>query len=248
MKRIITILKSLTTAIVALTGLTLFMIAGSFTMLRTGGYESLNAMPLFRWLLETSLENSYWLILSLVCLGVLAINTVLCSVESLLRKTSSRELLLKISPQIIHAGFLLIMVAHLFSSVDSFRSMGVVNEQEGIRLSETSYSLFSDIKAMNDPSGRMIEISSRVTVYDGQDLKVSAIISPNNPAFYNGLGIYLKDARAYPERKVLIEISRDSGAKWALAGGILFFMGNVLLVGLKLKYDSLKQLPDQLLP
>jgi hypothetical protein len=42
----------------------------------------------------------------------------------------------------------------------------------------------------------------------------------------------------YPSPAALIEISYDRGAPWALAGGIIFLAGNILLVASKLRHDS----------
>jgi hypothetical protein len=239
--KIIDFLKSLTTGIFALTMLLLVMTIGSFTMLGTGGYETLNSLPLFLWLRETTIGNSWWLILSLACLGVIALNTVLCSIESLLKKSPAKNLLIKISPQIIHAGFLLILTAHLMSAADSFRSMGPVAEQNAVALSDRAEAHFSDIEASQDSSGFIHGLYSTVTIYENGTYLSRSRIFPNHPAFYEGIGIYLKDARMYPSPAALIEISYDRGAPWALAGGIVFLVGNTLLVLLKLRQNPVRQ-------
>lgn len=237
--RMYEVLRSLGTGLLALTALVLAMMIGSVTLLKTGGYESLNSMPLLRWAVERSLKDSYWLLLSIGCVGLLAVNTVLCSIESLMKKAAAAGLLMKISPQVIHVGFLLIMVGHLFSAIDSFRTMAVVAPEEEIRLSEGAFVRFSDIRSTEDARGRVIGMSLTMTVLEGGSEMMRAVLSPNNPAFFGGLGFYLKDARTYPRTVALIEVSRDSGALWALAGGIIFFAGNVLLVVLKLRRERL---------
>jgi hypothetical protein len=45
----------------------------------------------------------------------------------------------------------------------------------------------------------------------------------------------------YPSPAALIEISYDRGAPWALAGGIVFLVGNTLLVLLKLRQNPVRQ-------
>lgn len=222
----------------ALFTLLVFMIVGSLAMLKTGGYDSINAMPLFQWIGETSLANSWWLIISLVSLGLIALNTILCSVKSLLAKTPARSFLLKISPQIMHAGFLFILLAHLFSSYDSFHHMTAVSNYQGIRLDESRAIGFSDIKLSVSKTGFPTGMSTRATMYENGNELSSQVISPNHPAFINGLGIYLKNIQPYPVPTALIEISRDAGSSWALVGGILFFVGNMLLVILKWRHES----------
>ena len=63
-------------------------------------------------------------------------------------------------------------------------------------------------------------------------------LSPNSPSFYKGLGIYLKDIQPYPLKAVLLEVSKEPGAAWALVGGILFMLGTITLLILKIKRES----------
>jgi len=60
-----------------------------------------------------------------------------------------------------------------------------------------------------------------------------AVIRPNEPLFHEGLGIYLKHVELYPVRTAVIEIHREPGAGWALAGGILFTVGNMAILALR---------------
>jgi hypothetical protein len=240
LKKMIDIASSLTTGLVVLFTLLLFMIVGSITMLKTGGYETINSMPLFIWIRKTSLSNSWWLILSLLSLIVITINTILCTIRSLISKVPARSFLLKISPQIIHAGFLFILLAHLFSSTDSFHFVTNIYEKQGIQLDDTTVARFTDIKLSTTKTGFPTGMHAKVTIYNNRDEIFSQKISPNHPAFYNHLGFYLKNIRPYPYPNALIEISRDSGAVWALAGGVLFFIGNTLLVVLRWRHESAK--------
>jgi hypothetical protein len=60
-------------------------------------------------------------------------------------------------------------------------------------------------------------------------------ISPNHPWFSNGFGVYIKQAEAYPVKRALLEIHHEPGAAMALAGSMLFIVGNVLLVVIRSK-------------
>jgi len=51
-----------------------------------------------------------------------------------------------------------------------------------------------------------------------------------------GFNINVKDLQAYPEA-VLLQVSREPGAAWALAGGILFMVGILALIALKMKME-----------
>lgn len=234
-------MTSITTALAGLTALVMVMTAGSLTMLKTGGFETINSMSLFRWIGTTPIKNSWWLIISIACLALITLNTTFCSIQSLIKKAPVTSLLLKISPQIMHAGFLLIIFAHMLSSGDSFHFRTVVSDNQGIALSENSLALISGINLKTDSRGFPVGMQADVTIFENQVKKFTRKISPNHPAFYNGMGIYLKNAAMQPVRRALIEISHDSGAAWAFAGGILFFIGNILLATLKMKSERSRQ-------
>ncbi|UCG77714.1 MAG: cytochrome C biogenesis protein ResB [Nitrospirota bacterium] len=236
-KRTIDIASSLMTGIAGLFTLTLLMAVGSIAMLGTGAYESINTMPLFKWINKVSLKDSWWLVLSLVTLSIITANTILCTVRSLIAKTPARSFLLKISPQIMHAGFLLILLAHLFSSYDSFHYVTRIYEGQGIQMSNSTIARFTEIRLLTDKTGFPTGMTAKVTVTEGEDRVLVKKISPNHPAFYNNMGIYLKNVLPYRFPAAMVEISSDSGAIWAFAGGILFFTGNILLVVLKWRHE-----------
>jgi hypothetical protein len=56
------------------------------------------------------------------------------------------------------------------------------------------------------------------------------VISPNHPWFAKGFGVYIKQAEAFPFKRALLEVHHEPGAAMALAGSLLFLVGNVLLV------------------
>lgn len=240
-KQIISIASSLTTGLICLFTLVLLMIVGSLSMLKTGGYESINAMPLFVWISKISLVSSWWLILSLLSLILITINTILCTIRSLIAKTPVTSFLLKISPQIIHTGFLFILLAHLVSSFDSFHVVTTVYEQQGIQLDARTIVGINNVRISTSETGFPTAMSAQVTIYEERREILTKKISPNHPLFYNGMGIYLKNVLPYRSPVALIEISRDRGAIWALTGGLLFFAGNILLVTLKWKHELLNR-------
>jgi hypothetical protein len=61
------------------------------------------------------------------------------------------------------------------------------------------------------------------------------VISPNHPWFFNGFGVYIKQAEEYPIKRALLEIHREPGASMAFAGSLLFTVGNVMLLFIKSK-------------
>ena len=66
----------------------------------------LHSVPLLEWLEQNTAGITWWLWGLIFVLSALAINTLFCSVESIIRKRGATHWLLLISRQIIHIGFL----------------------------------------------------------------------------------------------------------------------------------------------
>jgi hypothetical protein len=63
------------------------------------------------------------------------------------------------------------------------------------------------------------------------ELKVT--LSPNNPYFYKGFGVYLKHVEPFPTKTAMVEIHREPGAGIALAGASFFTIANIMLIWLR---------------
>jgi len=209
------------------------MAAGSFSL--TGEYAAaINSMPLLAWLRETPVSVSWWLWVTLVLLVLLALNTVLCSSETLWSRQRKYGLAATLAPQLIHAGFLLIVVAHLLSAMGTSLRAIEVGEMSLAELPDGSRFGVASISVTVSPQGMPIGFSSEL-VPDLNRPDERVVISPNHPWFSKGFGIYIKQAEAYPIKRALLEIHREPGAAMALAGSLLFMIGNVLLLVLRSK-------------
>ncbi len=204
------------------------MAAGSFSL--SGEYAAaINGMPLFAWLREVPISISWWLWLTLVLLALLALNTVFCSSETLWSRWGKGGVTALIAPQLMHAGFLLIVVAHLLSAMGSSLHSIEVGEMSRAALPDgTSFGVAS-ISVTTSPQGMPVGFASEL-VPDLNNPAGRVVISPNHPWFSNGFGVYIKQAEAYPFKRALLEIHHEPGAACALAGSLLFVAGNVLLV------------------
>lgn len=210
-------------------GVIVLLGAGSFLLGSEEG-AALNEMPLLHWLLAAPFTASWWLWLTLVLLALLALNTVLCSIDSMIRKRGKVRLALLIAPHLLHLGFLVIMLAHLVSSTMAMKQALVVREGDvigfpgggGFRVQR----LWMDFSPMGMPTAYGAELS---------DLASGAVESsrPNAPVFLEKYGIYVKQVAAYPERAALLEIHHEPGAPWALAGAIFFSVGNVMVLAIR---------------
>jgi hypothetical protein len=209
------------------------MAAGSFRL--SGEYAaSINSMPLFMWLQETPFSISWWLWIVLVLLALLALNTVLCSSETLWSRWGRGGWTALFAPQLIHAGFLLIVLAHLLSAVGSSFDAVTVGEMSLEALPNGSRFGVASISVATSPQGMPLGFSSEL-VPDIHRPTERVTISPNHPWFRQGFGVYIKQAEAYPYKRALLEIHHEPGASMALAGSLLFTIGNIMLVAIRSK-------------
>ncbi len=225
-RAIYTRLASLTLGLWLLGGVMLFLAIGSFLQ---GEGSSINEVPLFLWLREVPLRESWWLRGALLLLALLALNTVLCSIDSLSAKWQRGSFLVRIAPQAMHLGFLFIMVAHLQSASGSFKQAEQVGEGAAITFPEGSQVVFTDFNATYSKMGMPTSLSATLA-YPAAGGTAMATISPNHPFFYQGHGIYLKDVAPPPTKAALVEVHKEPGAGMALAGGVLFTVANVILL------------------
>lgn len=237
MKRLKNILISLRLALTLLLLLIVMLFIGTYMMPLNEAFQSINSIPLINWLLKNPLSFTWWLWVSIAILLLLSLNTLICSIDSILKKKRLEGWLMIISPQVIHMGFLFILVAHLISSLEGFREYGVITEGTIVNIGSDEFIRFERIEIESTKEGYITDWSIKVSRLLEGNAK-SILIKPNRPLFTGGVGIYVRDMQAYPVKAALIEISKDPGAIWALLGAILFFSGTVSLMILRLKRDK----------
>lgn len=203
------------------------------SFLLTGEYgAAINYMPLLAWLKEVPLSASWWLWITIVLIALLVLNTILCSSETLWSRWGRAGLMPLLAPQLIHAGFLLIVLAHLISAYGGRMQQLEVAEGMVAQLPDGTRFGIAGISVSMSPMGMPTGYSSElVTNLNNQSERT--IISPNNPWFSGGYGVYIKHAEAYPYRRALLEVHREPGAGMALAGALVFTVGNVVLLWLR---------------
>ncbi|OGU13531.1 MAG: hypothetical protein A2076_16535 [Geobacteraceae bacterium GWC2_53_11] len=216
----------------------LSMAVGSFSL--SGEYAAaINSMPLMAWLREVPFSISWWLWIAVVLLALLALNTLCCSSETLWSRWRTCNIASLLAPQLIHAGFLLIVLAHLGSALWSSHYSVEVGEMTLAALPDGSRFGIASISVATTPEGMPVGFSSELAP-DPNRPEVRVTISPNHPWFSHGFGVYLKQAEAYPYKRALLEIHREAGAGMALAGALLFAIGNVQLVAIRSKRQDSK--------
>lgn len=218
---------SLNLGIWLLGGAMLLLAMGSFLQ---GEGSAINEVPLLIWLREVPVRESWWLWGTLLLLVLLAINTVLCSIASLTVKWQRGSFLSRIAPQMMHLGFLFIMVAHLQSASGSFKQALQVGEGSIVTFPDGTNVIFTDFAATYSGMGMPTSYSATLKYAAQNSATSTATISPNHPFFYQGHGIYLKDIAPPPTKAALVEIHKEPGAEMALAGGAIFTIANLVLL------------------
>ncbi|GFO53548.1 cytochrome c biogenesis protein ResB [Geomonas sp. Red276] len=212
-------LTSLNLGLWLLTALMVALALGSFSP--GGGEESrLNDLPLLIWLRHAPLSYSWWLWLAVALVAVLSLNAILCSIEALRRKGRS------IAPHLMHLGFLLIAVAHLVSAYGGMKDVLQVGEGTVIGFPDREQVRVERISGETGEMGMPISYRAELRFANGE----VGTTSPNHPCFHKGFGIYVKQVDLGPMPMALMEIHREPGALPALAGGLLFTLGNLMLL------------------
>jgi hypothetical protein len=145
--------------------------------------------------------------------------------------------LLLISPQIVHLSFLFMLLAHLLSSLGGFKTFEVASEGKRFSMPDNSEMEIGQIRIATDPYGYLTDWRVDVSYLSEGKSTGGDVLMPNKPAFRKGVGVYVRDLRAVPLKMVLLEISREPGAFWALIGGVLFVTGTVILLVLKIRRE-----------
>jgi cytochrome c biogenesis protein ResB len=219
-------LASLTFGLWLLGGVMMMLAAGSFLQ---GEGSFINEVALLDWLREVPLRESWWLWGALLLLALLALNTVLCSIESLRAKWQRGSLLVRLAPQLMHLGFLCIIIAHLQSAYGGFKQAMQVQEGSAITFPDGAAVVFTGFAATYGKMGMATAYSATLEYPQGGSTR-SATISPNHPFFFKGHGIYIKDIAPPPLKAALVEVHKEPGAGMALAGGAVFTVANLILL------------------
>ncbi len=238
LKKILEFLISLQTALWLTVTLICLLLYGSFVMPAHDEFLALHTVALFDWMREMPVSITWWLWTSVTILFLLATNTLVCSVESIIRKRSTKQWLLIMSPQIMHMGFLFILLAHLLSSYGSAKGIMYAYNGTVLQLPNNLAVRFNQVNAAVDASGYVLDWSADIEYFrEGRTLSADKIL-PNSPSFRDGIGIYIKTVKALPFPVAMIEVSKEPGAPWALAGGVMFIAGMVTLLVLKIAREE----------
>ena len=238
LKRVTDFFFSLRTTMWLLGVLIIIFFAGAFVMPAHREFEAIHSMPMFEWLKIQPVSITWWLRGAIGILAFLAVNTLFCSIESIIKKRKVTQWLLLISPQIIHIGFLFMLLAHLLSAAGSYQNFTVAMEGNMFKIADDTVLKINDINIQVGHDGYINDWNVGIEYLRKGKESSAETIAPNHPSLLMGLNINVKDLQAYPYKAVLLQISREPGAVWALAGSILFMVGIMTLVALKIRMEK----------
>lgn len=230
---------SLKTAVWTLFALVcLFFIGSSMMPAHREVFSSMNDQILLRWMEGIASDNlwyTWWFFAALAALALLTINTLACSVQAVLGRWSREDFFLRISPQIVHIGFLFILLAHLLGAGWGYKLSGMMPEGAYAPLPENKALGLREIRVQTDANGYMTDWAAEVELFENNVRVKTGTLGPNKPLFYQGTGIYLKSLNYERGPAAVLMIARDPGAIWALVGAVLFMLGLVMILVLKWK-------------
>ncbi len=235
MKQLFEVALSLKAASWLLSAQVVLLLAGAFQMPGMKAYSSINSVPLLEWMRSAPASATWWLWASVIVLALLALNTCFCSIDALIRKRHGRHWLLVASPQVIHIGFMLMLLAHLIDASGGFKANVMARQGQQFTLPAGEGMRIERIYNELSPKGMPLDYFADAKFFarDGKLAKEHRI-APNKPAFFKGMGFYVKHIHGDAAH---IEVTRVPGAPWALAGGVLFTIGTVALMGLKIRRE-----------
>ncbi len=216
----------------------LFFIGSYMMPMHREVFGPMNNDLLFYWVKDVAADNvlqTWWFFAALAGLALLTLNTIFCSIQAVGGKWARSDFLLRISPQVIHIGFLFILLAHLLGAGWGYKLSGMMPEGAYAPLPEDLALRLNQIHVQTDTRGFMVEWSVEASLYENNHLVKTGTLGPNTPLFWGATGIYLKSLNFDRGPAALLLIAKDPGAVWALVGGVLFTLGSLTLLALKWK-------------
>jgi len=230
---------SLKTTVWTLLGLICVFFLGSYLMpAYRDVHGGMNDRLLFQWVEQVALDNpgeTCWFFASLAGLILLTINTIVCSIQAIKGKWTREDFLLRIAPQVVHLGFLCILLAHLLGAGWGYRVSGMLPVETYAKLPESRSIYLSDLRPLVDDRGGLKDWAAVVAIFENGKRVATGTLGPNTPLFYQGMGVYLKSFDLQERPVAFLMVNRDPGAIWALAGSVLFMIGTVIILALKWK-------------
>ncbi len=159
------------------------------------------------WLFTAGLDMiglTWWVFLLLLLLLLFAINTLVCTIDSILdlvrQKQTGRMVTRRLLVQAVHLGFIIALLGHLLSGLSGFRSPdNYILEGETLEVPQEGLTIRLDrLDVAFSREGVMERMEADITLLrDGKDVKRKTI-GPNRPMLYGSMAVYLTHHGAAP--------------------------------------------------
>jgi hypothetical protein len=230
---------SLKTTVWTLLGLICVFFLGSYLMpVYRDVHGDMNDRLLFQWVEQNALDHPWetsWFFASVAGLVLLTVSTIVCSVKAIKGRWSREDFLIRIAPQVVHLGFLCILLAHLLGAGWGYRISGMLPVESYAKLPDNRILYLNDLRPIVDDRRNLKDWTAAIAIFENDQRVASGVLGPNAPLFYKGMGIYLKSFDLQERPVAFLMVNRDPGAIWALAGSVLFILGTTVILSLKWK-------------
>ena len=225
------------------------MLAGSIIMKHYPKvFFALNDMMLQQWAATYGLKAiqiTWWFFVFLSLLFFLTLNTIACSTEkavAIIEKFHGKgiwKFSLRLSPTIIHFGFVLLLLGQLVSHTLGVNSHGnilgigttimVPKSNFRVTLKDLKLEFFKQRSPFLGMQGRTENVTGTLAFLDRSGVHEKAI-SMNHPVRYGGWGLFIEDF--YPRKRgmtgppfINLVVRKDPGAGLMEAGAFVFGLG-----------------------
>jgi len=214
-------------------------------------FHALKDMTLQQWVVLYGASNlgiTWWFLGALILLFLLALTTSVCGTDKLiatigaLRGSGLWRGLLKLSPSIIHLGFLLLLLGQLVSHTLGINQHGNILATGGtvtvpgsgmkITLKDLNVDFFGKGTRFLGMDGSPRDCTGVLSIIDAQGHH-DRVISINRPVWYKGWSFFIEDF--YPKSRGVIRppfinmvIRKDPGISLMVAGAIVFGLGLIM--------------------
>lgn len=229
MKAILRFFLSLNTAFGLFTAAVVIFLVGSLMLpYNLAFFSGIDDVPLFSWLAEAGkLKLTWWIFILIGMMAFLGLSTVLCTADALLKGVSRKNLVLKLSPQVMHAGVIFVMLGHLLTAWHGTRWDLSLQKGETGRIEAGASILLEDIKTQKDEAGYETRWEAELMLLSNGEEVGRKVLRPARPIYFGNTGLYIKSVKTGDKPSALIRVCRDPGALWALIGGVLISVGGL---------------------
>jgi len=237
MRAVYRFLISLNTLFVVFTICAVLALVGSLTLpANLAFFSGIDDTPLFKWLSDAgNLKATWWIFVFIVVLALLATSMALCIVEDLRTGVSRKNILQKLSPQLIHLGTLFVLLGYLLTSAYGLRADVLIGKGETGAIGTNASLHLVDLNARTDENGYFTDWKAVLRfVKDGVESD-TMVLRPVHPVRVGGYELFFKSIDMGDEQAALIRVCRDPGAGWALLGGALLLLGSLGLAYIRLR-------------